>query len=268
MTERKLSFGGETQVMQTAVLGSGSKGNSVYIEMEGVHMLVDAGIGVRRVMKSLKEIGVTPDMLSAVFLTHEHTDHIKGLGPLMRATQARVYTRPGTLSALPKKDELPDRLGVIHDTMKLGPLTVRAFSTLHDAADPVGYSFSAGQAKCTLATDLGFITSSVQAAIEGSDMLVLETNHDPGMLKRGSYPWPLKQRILGNRGHLANEDAAWALVHMRKRPEKIFLAHLSEENNRPELARETVERVLKEQGADSLSMDITVARQNDMDVWM
>ena len=254
--------------MHTAVLGSGSKGNSVYIEMEGMHILVDAGIGVRRVMKGLKEIGVTPDMLSAVFLTHEHTDHVKGLGPLLRATEATVYTRPGTLEALPKRKELPEeRLEVIHDEMKLGPLIVKAFSTLHDAADPVGYSFYGVNSKCTLATDLGFITSSVQSAIDGSDVLVLETNHDPAMLKRGSYPWPLKQRILSNRGHLANEEAAWALVHMKKRPKKLFLAHLSEENNRPELAKETVERVLREQGAASPTMEITVARQNDMDFW-
>ncbi|MBQ1469637.1 MAG: MBL fold metallo-hydrolase, partial [Schwartzia sp.] len=158
-------------------------------------------------------------------------------------------------------------LEVIHDEMKLGPLTVKAFSTLHDAADPVGYSFYGANSKCTLATDLGFITSSVQSAIDGSDVLVLETNHDPAMLKRGSYPWPLKQRILSNRGHLANEEAAWALVHMKKRPKKLFLAHLSEENNRPELAKETVERVLREQGAASPTMEITVARQNDMDFW-
>jgi phosphoribosyl 1,2-cyclic phosphodiesterase len=115
---------------------------------------------------------------------------------------------------------------------------------------------------------LGFVTSSVQAAVDGSDLLVLETNHDPAMLKKGSYPWPLKQRILGNRGHLANEEAAWALVHMKKRPEKVFLAHLSEENNRPELARATVERIMKEQGVNSPAIDITVARQDAMDVWM
>lgn len=255
--------------MQTAVLGSGSKGNSVYIEMDGVHILIDAGIGVRRVMKSLKEIGVTPDMLSAVFLTHEHSDHIKGLGSLMRVTSATVYARPGTLRALPHRDELPqERLCAIHDDMKLGTVDIHAFSTMHDAADPVGYSFSVGNAKCALATDLGFITSSVQAAIDGSDMLVLETNHDPAMLKRGSYPWPLKQRILSNHGHLANEEAAWALVHMKKRPKKVFLAHLSAENNRPELAFDTVQRVLEEQGVKTPAMELTLTHQAAMDIWL
>ena len=113
----------------------------------------------------------------------------------------------------------------------------------------MGYRIT-GSSRCTLATDLGFVTASVQEAIDGADVLVLEANHDPEVLKHGDYPWPLKRRILSNRGHLANADAAWALVRMKKRPAHVFLAHLSEKNNTPELAENTVEEILHRQGLD------------------
>ena len=147
----------------------------------------------------------------------------------------------------------------VSEAFMLNGLQVEPFNIPHDAAEPVGYRLC-GSKRCTLATDLGFVTSSVQAAIEGADVLVLEANHDPDVLKNGAYPWPLKRRILSNRGHLANADAAWALVRMQRRPSKVFLAHLSEENNRPELARETVQGILDRQG---IRLDLIVASQNE-----
>jgi phosphoribosyl 1,2-cyclic phosphodiesterase len=151
----------------------------------------------------------------------------------------------------------------VGERFSVNGLAVESFNISHDAAEPVGYRLK-GCKNVTLATDLGFVTSNVQAAIEGADVLILESNHDPEVLKQGSYPWHLKRRILSNRGHLANSDAAWALIRMQKRPEKVFLAHLSEENNRPELAENTVQGILERQG---VNIDLTVASQTEMVGW-
>ena len=250
--------------MQVSVLASGSKGNSVFVEMDGVRLLVDAGISARRIKKSLAELAVEMDSLAGVFITHEHSDHVKGLPTLCRQYHLPVYTRPDTLRNLPHGEDLPaDCLHVIHDRLQLDSVSVGTFGLSHDAADPVGYRI-AGSRTCTVATDLGFVTQEVQAAIEGSDVLVLEANHDPDLLRRGSYPWPLKQRILGNHGHLSNHDAAWALVHMQQHPGKVFLAHLSAENNRPELAESTVRDILGEQGILPASLGLTLTSQEAM----
>ena len=183
--------------------------------------------------------------------------------PLLRHTDAPVYTRPGTLRAITESDgDLPaERLFAIHDAVDIGPLRVSAFGIPHDAADPVGYEIT-GSRKCTVATDLGFVTDEVRSAMEGSDVLVFEANHDLAMLRKGPYPWPLKQRILGNRGHLANDEAGRAIAGLRARPQKIILAHLSETNNRPSIAEETVSHLLAESGVPALSL--AVALQDEM----
>ncbi len=248
--------------MRVSVLASGSKGNAIFVEMDGARVLVDAGVGVRRVTRELCELSVTPESLDAIFITHEHIDHVKGLATLLKRTAAPVYTRPGTLRAMPGIGDLPqDRLFPIHDAVEIGPLRVSCFSVPHDAADPVGYEIT-GSRKCTVATDLGYVTDAVRTAIEGADILVMEANHDLDMLRKGPYPWPLKQRILGNRGHLANDETGRALARLRSRPQKITLAHLSETNNRPDVAEETVSHLLAESGI--LSMPLAVALQDEM----
>ena len=146
----------------------------------------------------------------------------------------------------------------------LGSVAVKSFSTLHDAASPVGYAVC-GSEKCALATDLGFLTNDVMAAIEGSDVLILEANHDRELLQSGSYPWRLKQRILSNRGHLSNSAAAWALVRLKKRPRAVFLAHMSQENNRPELVEETVRTILAQQNVRQ--ENIVLAAQDVLACW-
>ncbi len=234
--------------MQVLVLASGSKGNAVYVEMDGTKILLDAGISATRIKKGLASNGIDASELDAVLITHEHTDHIAGLATLEKWYHLPVYSRAGTLANMSISKQLPqDALHAIDDEFRIGNIRIEAFSILHDAADPVGYRLC-GSGKCTLATDLGFVSSTVQEALEGADVLVLEANHDPGILKNGSYPWPLKQRILSNRGHLANSDAAWALARMRHIPRHVFLAHLSHENNRPELAKNTIQAILDQQG--------------------
>ena len=244
--------------MRVSVLASGSKGNAIFIEMDETRVLVDAGIGVRRVGRALSSLSASLDSLDAIFITHEHSDHVAGLRTLLKHTEAPVYTRPGTLRAM-AADELPeDRLFAIHDSVEIGSLRVSAFDI--DAADPVGYEIT-GSRKCTVATDLGFVTDGVRTAMEGADVLVFEANHDLAMLRKGPYPWPLKQRILGNRGHLANDEAGRAIARLRARPQKIILAHLSETNNRPDVAEETVSHVLAESG---VTLPLAVALQNEM----
>jgi phosphoribosyl 1,2-cyclic phosphodiesterase len=140
-------------------------------------------------------------------------------------------------------------LHAVDDSFRLFGLRITPFSVPHDAADPVGWRIE-GDETVTVCTDLGFVTQSVAASIDATDVLVLEANHDPETLKNGSYAWPLKRRILGSRGHLANADAAWAIAHMQQKPKDVFLAHLSQENNRPELAKATVQNILAGQGIE------------------
>ena len=246
--------------MRVSVLASGSKGNAIFVEMDGTRVLIDAGVGVRRVARELGALSVSMESLDAIFITHEHSDHVKGLETILKRTGAPVYTRPGTLRAM-TADNLPeDRFFAIHDSVEIGSLRVSAFDIPHDAADPVGYEIT-GSRKCTVATDLGFVTDGVRTAMEGADVLVFEANHDLAMLRKGPYPWPLKQRILGNRGHLANNEAGRAIARLRSRPQKIILAHLSETNNRPDVAEETVSHVLAESG---VSLPLVVALQDEM----
>ncbi len=246
--------------MQVVVLASGSKGNAVYVEMDGTKLLIDAGISATRIKKRLAEEQVDVSTLDGILVTHEHRDHIAGLATLSKWYRLPIFTRRGTIEHMSCRQAIPDDcFHPIDGAFRLGDLTIDPFRIPHDAADPVGYRVMGSQ-NCTLATDLGFVTSSVQAAIDGADVLVLEANHDPEVLKHGDYPWALKRRILSNRGHLANADAAWALVRMKKRPEHVFLAHLSEKNNTPELASETVASILKQQG---VSLELSLTAQDE-----
>lgn len=247
--------------MQVSVLASGSKGNSTYIEMDGTRLLVDAGISARRIKQSLAGLDVDIRSLDGIFITHEHRDHIKGLTTLSKQYHLPIFTRPETFRAMYCVDTIAEGcFQAMGEQVQLGRLSVQAFNISHDAANPVGYRVQGSQT-CTVATDLGFVTSNVQAALEGSDVLVLEANHDPELLKQGPYPWPLKQRILSNRGHLSNRDAAWALARMQRHPKAVFLAHLSEENNCPDVARETVLEVLAQQKIGDI-MALQLARQD------
>ncbi len=236
--------------MEVSVLASGSKGNAIFVELDGTRLLVDAGISASRIKKGLTEQGIDPADLDGILITHEHRDHVNGLPMLSKWYHLPIFTRRGTMEHMACRDKIPGEcFRVFEEAFPLGRVKVMPFGISHDAADPVGYRLQ-GTETCTIATDLGFVTGSVQSALEGADVMILEANHDPELLKRGSYPWHLKRRILSNRGHLANSDAAWALVRLKRRPRQVFLAHLSEENNRPELARETVRSILAQQGVE------------------
>ncbi len=245
--------------MQIHVLASGSTGNATYIEMENTKLLVDAGISARRIKQSLEKIGTKVEDIDGVLITHEHRDHVNGLTTLLKKYNLPAYAQPDTWRSMYCRELLPDVCcKALTDSFNIGRVKVEPFSISHDAADPVGFRLYAGSTKVSVATDLGFVTPTVKEALALSDVMVLESNHDVDMLKNGSYPWHLKKRIMSNRGHLANTDAGWTLARLnRKAHTHVFLAHLSQENNRPELAEETVADILTTQGC-KLGQDVTL----------
>lgn len=233
-------------------LFSGSSGNSVYIGCDGGHLLVDAGVSCARVAAELKKIGLAPGDLSGVLVTHEHIDHIRGVGVLSRRFDLPVYATEGTWAAMDERVGVALKNVRVLEPMQdfyLGGMNVLAFETPHDAAQPVGYSVSLGGARLSVATDIGCVREGWLKVVSGSDAVLLESNYDPDMLRAGSYPYALKQRILGRRGHLANDDAGRAAVELvRRGARQVVLGHLSKENNFPALAEKCCALALEAAG--------------------
>ena len=233
---------------QVVMLASGSKGNAALISTDSQRFLVDVGISCRELVKRMQQVGAAPEELDGVFVTHEHVDHVKGIVTFAKKYQVPLYASQGTWRAVfsryPELNRANCRL--TGQRLLVGDVSIACFATSHDAAQPQGYSFlwRSGETKCTYVTDTGFVTPAVREAVQGSDVLVLEANHDVEMLKNGSYPYELKQRILGTRGHLSNNTAGQFLLQLEKMPRRIFLAHLSEQNNLPKLALDTVKNIL------------------------
>lgn len=236
--------------MQLHILASGSTGNALYIEIAGARFLVDAGISSRRIERGLGAVGVQPSELDAVLVTHEHSDHICGLPVFTRRFKVPVYTRRRTWDAFPAAHHVEaDYRRELGSSLEIGGVCVEPFAISHDAAEPVGFSFRRGDLKWVVATDLGCVSERVERDIAGADVLVFEANHDIAMLRDGPYPAALKKRILSNRGHLSNLDAGRCLSRLEKKSGMhVFLAHLSQHNNCPELALATVRQVLDRPG--------------------
>ncbi|WP_299446158.1 MBL fold metallo-hydrolase [uncultured Phascolarctobacterium sp.] len=234
--------------MQIVMLASGSKGNAALISTDSQRFLVDVGISCRELVKRMGQAGACPEELDGVFLTHEHTDHVNGLVTFAKKYNVPIYASTGTWQAVFRKYANLNRTNcrLTGKSMRCGDVRVDSFAVSHDAAEPLGYSFNwySGGTKCTYMTDTGFVTPAAREAALGSDALILEANHDVEMLKNGSYPYDLKQRILGTRGHLSNLIAAQFLLQFTKLPKQVILAHLSEQNNTPELALDTVRNIL------------------------
>ncbi|MDR2167325.1 MAG: MBL fold metallo-hydrolase [Clostridiales bacterium] len=232
-------------------IASGSSGNSAFVSSGKTKVLVDAGLSGRALCCALAHVGEDPAELSAIFLSHEHGDHIKGAGILSRRFNLPIYLTAGTLANLERYNALgkiaDDKLFLVRPgvPVHLDGLVATPFALPHDANEPVGYSFSNGRHKIGIATDLGHAPPDVAAHLADSDIILIESNHDIEMLKYGSYPAHLKQRILGPLGHLSNAACGMLLAKIISAKTKhIFLGHLSEENNRPALAYETVKNVL------------------------
>ena len=236
--------------MQLHILASGSTGNAVFLEIGGVRFLVDAGISARRVEKGLRGVGLDPSDLDAILVTHEHSDHVSGLPVFTRKFKVPVFTRRRTWDAFqPKHHVEAEFRRELGNRLEIGGVFVEPFAISHDAAEPVGYSFRHGDMKCVVATDMGCVSERVEQDIANADLMVLESNHDVTMLRNGPYPDYLKKRIMGNRGHLSNLDTGRCLARIGKKTGMhVFLAHLSQHNNCPDLALSTVQQVLDRQG--------------------
>lgn len=232
--------------MQFSVLGSGSKGNSVFIESGRTSVLIDAGFSGKQISSRLSLIGKDVEEVSAILLTHEHNDHVSGAGVLSRRCRIPVFANEGTFRGAAKK------IGKLHrreefatgDTVAYQDLQIRSFRISHDTLDPVGYVISDGMFSIGYCTDTGKVSHLMAARLRKCNVLILEFNHDPHMLKMGPYPLALQQRVRSSQGHLANEDAAEFLGQLQHdKLQYVVLAHLSETNNLPELAQKAAAKV-------------------------
>jgi phosphoribosyl 1,2-cyclic phosphodiesterase len=234
--------------VSVCVLASGSRGNAIYVSDGRTAILIDAGLSGIEIQRRMAAKGLDPGSLDAILVSHEHADHIQGVGVLSRRFGLPVHISDATQEASQK---VLGKLAAIRPfrcgrSFSIGDLVVHPFSTSHDAVDSAGFTIRCNGSKVGVATDLGIATSVVKTHLQTCDILILEANHDDRMLIDGPYPWPLKQRIRGRSGHLSNEDAATLLSTLQHdRLAHVILAHLSEENNTPDIARETIERVLQ-----------------------
>lgn len=246
--------------MKICVLASGSKGNSSYIETNKTKSLVDLGMSAGYIAKSLKNIGVDPSEIQRVFITHAHTDHVAGLKVFLKKYHPVVY--------LTKKME--DELGIeiedkvyIDDNTSIDDLDVTVIKTSHDAADSNGYVFSSGDKSIVYITDTGYIHVKNFEKLKNKSLYVFESNHDVRLLREGKYPYYLQQRILSDKGHLSNKDSAYYLSNfIGDNTEKIILIHLSEENNRPEVALKTLLDTLEKKGVRVPDIEIAMQRES------
>ena len=236
-------------MIEFCTIASGSSGNSACVGIGGQYFLVDAGISGKRIEHALFNMNVR--QLGGIFITHEHRDHIVGAGIMARRFKLNLYATPLTwqyFSTYKSLGELNmEQIKIVEPGKPfiVNGVTVTAFDIPHDAAQPVGYTFEAAGKKIATATDLGYATDIVKAHLKGAHVLLLECNHDPHMLQNGSYHHRLKVRVAGKQGHLSNADTGVLLSEIAcDKLEYVFLAHLSEENNTPALAYETVKRVL------------------------
>ena len=233
--------------MKICSIASGSSGNCIYVGTDTTHVLVDVGISGKRTEEGLNRLDLTGRDIDGILVTHEHSDHINGLGVFCRKNRIPIYATAGTIDAIRQNrglGEIPEALFCevkADETFTIKDLTVNPMKISHDAACPVAYRFSYGRKRAAVCTDLGYYNEYTVECLKGMDVLLLEANHDVNMLQVGSYPYYLKQRILGNRGHLSNENAGRLLAAVLHDGMKgIVLGHLSQENNLPELAYEAV----------------------------
>lgn len=239
-------------MIRVHILASGSTGNAALFQFGSTSILIDAGISARRITNGLKAVGSDVQAIDAILLTHEHSDHIKGVEVLARRYHIPVYSRARTWEQLPFRDNIPQECcRILEDAMTFGRVEVECFSISHDAADPVGFQFYYRQRKLAFATDVGKVTKTVVNALSEADIAVLEANHDRRLLADGPYPRFLKERISGGCGHLSNDHTARLLAQLKlKQGLRVFLAHLSQHNNRPELAHATIANYLRQQGCE------------------
>ena len=235
--------------MKVSVLGSGSGGNCTYIATEKTCVLVDLGFGWRSLNRRLEEAGLHNRSIDAVLFTHGHSDHTKGISPFRSRSDATIFVNEGTQEEVPGLGKLDRKENFCSNSpFIIGDLEIEAFPVSHDAAEPVGFRFSAEGIDGALATDLGELSDEVAVKLRGCDWLIVESNHDEQMLKIGPYPWEVKQRVLSRLGHLSNQELSSFLAGpFDGQASHILLAHLSRQNNDPDVALEHASKALSRQ---------------------
>lgn len=233
--------------MRLCSIASGSSGNCIYAGSETTHLLVDTGISKKRIEQGLNTLDIKGEELNGILITHEHIDHIQGLGVFSRKYEIPIYATHGTIEGIKKCKSLgkmPE--GLLHEIavdqpLELGDLAVHPFAISHDANEPSGYRIKQGDKSVAVATDIGIYDEYTVKNLKNVNALVLEANHDIHMLEVGPYPYPLKRRVMGDKGHLSNELSGRLLCDiLHDDLKQVVLGHLSKENNYPELAYETV----------------------------
>lgn len=239
--------------MRISTFASGSSGNCTLVSSGDTHILIDAGISMRRIKTSLDQLQLKPCDIAGVLVTHEHRDHICGIATMTKYHRIPLYAPPGVAAAL---SQIPGAAQCITEitpgeSFGVGDAEIRAFHTPHDVPESVGYSICADQ-RFGFCTDLGHVTEEVAYALEGSDIAMIEANHDLSMLRQGNYPYFLKQRILSDYGHLSNPESGKLALWLAKHGTRgIILGHLSQENNQPSIALQTVTEALQRGGYES-----------------
>ena len=257
--------------MRFCSIASGSSGNCIYVGSECAHVLIDIGISGKKMEQGLNSLDLTGRDIDGILITHEHSDHIKGLGVIARKYGIPIYATGGTVDAMLRcgfLGKIPE--GIFREiredqTFEIKDLKINPFTISHDAAQPVGYRLECGESSVGIATDLGKYNDYIIENLQNLDALLLEANHDIRMLQVGKYPYYLKQRILGDRGHLSNENAGRLLCRLlHDNMKAVFLGHLSRENNYEELAYETVcsEVTLGDNPYKSKDFKIQVAKRD------
>ncbi len=259
--------------MRLCSIASGSSGNCIYAGSDSTHILVDVGISGKRTEAGLKELDLSMRDIDGIFITHEHSDHIAGLGVLSRKYEIPIYATKGTIDAIKKSSsvgKIPEELFqpiCADEKIVIKDLVCNPMRISHDAAEPVAYRISHGKKKVAIVTDLGNYNDYTVESLKGMDALLLEANHDVKMLQVGPYPYYLKQRILGDRGHLSNERAGQLLCQLlHDKLQAVVLGHLSKENNLPELAYEAVrvEVTMADTEVKMSDIPMQVARRSDV----
>ena len=244
-------------------LYSGSSGNSLFIETQNTKLLIDAGVSSKKIETALNDINIDPSTLDGILVTHEHIDHVQGLGTLSKKFDLPVFVNQETLDSMPKqKDKISEKnvkTFKISDKFEIGDLEIKPFSIPHDATNPCGFNIWKNNKKISIATDIGHMTNPILKSLEESLFIMLEANYDPEVLRCSPYPFTLKSRIAGPTGHLPNEMAGKTISHLLKSGLKnAMLGHLSKQSNFPELAYKTVvdELISNNYNEDCISLSV------------